>query len=52
MLGKSNNFVDVSLVIRNDSGEIIRDLSNVYLQYSNNGSVLVEEGVGDSVKTA
>lgn len=38
--------VAMSLLIRTDSGEIIGNLGNVWLQYSNNGSSIQEEGVG------
>ena len=38
--------VPMSLIIRTDSGSIIGDLDNVWLQYSNNGSGTQELGVG------
>ena len=38
--------VAMSLLIRTDSGEIIGNLGNVWLHYSNNGSSNQEEGVG------
>lgn len=38
--------VDVSLVIQSDSGDIIGNLGNVWLQYTNNGSGVAERGLG------
>lgn len=38
--------VPMSLVIKTDSGEMIKGLNNVWLQYSNNGSGIQENGIG------
>lgn len=38
--------VPVTLLIRSDSGAVISNLTNVWLQYSNNGSGSQESGVG------
>ncbi len=38
--------VNMSLIIRTDTGEIIGNLGNVWLQYTNNGSGVTESGLG------
>lgn len=38
--------VDMSLLIHTDSGAVISNLGNVWLQYTNNGSGVQENGIG------
>lgn len=41
--------VPMSLVIKTDSGDVIKGLTGVWLQYSNNGSGVQENGIGASM---
>ncbi len=38
--------VEMSLIIQTDNGEVLGNLGNVWLQYSNNGSGVQEQGLG------